>query len=299
MGNIIIILTTIFLVTILIFRSINNNRIIRKTFTKTIKDINCTYKEMFKSKSILNKLLNGGIVILSDIFGLAFAFAIVSRYVNLLLSPILVIAIKVLITIIIFLVIHYAIGYVLLVTSRIQRFIHKVEDKNLKVDFLLSYFIIITFLAILLIFPEHFSKSAVFGLISLTICYILNLRVLLKLMISPSVIKSVNEDSTSISRVVSAAILILIMLVLNLFLAVCFVNSLGNNVYLNASGNFDLFYYTLITFTTIGYGDIIPTTILAKALAIIISLTSVMCLTIFLSKILSADVSENEKSEAN
>ncbi|MDB2111811.1 potassium channel family protein, partial [Clostridium paraputrificum] len=51
--------------------------------------------------------------------------------------------------------------------------------------------------------------------------------------------------------------------------------------------NFDLFYYTIVTFTTIGFGDISPVSNLAKFMAIVISITSIICLTIFLGSIFS------------
>lgn len=119
------------------------------------------------------------------------------------------------------------------------------------------------------------------------ICYYLNLKVLLNILVKPTNVKSAKEEETSFARLMIASILLLVMLILNLYLAVCFVNSIGESVYLNSNGYFDLFYYTIITFTTIGYGDIIPTTIPAKIVAIIISVTSVICLTVFLSSVLS------------
>ncbi|MBW6411008.1 potassium channel family protein [Clostridium weizhouense] len=56
----------------------------------------------------------------------------------------------------------------------------------------------------------------------------------------------------------------------------------------NEIGILDLFYYTIVTFTTIGYGDIVPNAPESKVMAIIIAFTSVICLIIFISSILSA-----------
>ncbi len=127
-----------------------------------------------------------------------------------------------------------------------------------------------------------------------TICYYLNLKVLLSIMIKPTGVKSVKEDEASFSRVIIASVLLLIMLILNLYLAVCFVDGLEGQSYTNVNGYFDLFYYTIITFTTIGYGDITPLTVPAKIVAIIISITSVICLTVFLSSVFSYKDTLNE-----
>lgn len=72
-----------------------------------------------------------------------------------------------------------------------------------------------------------------------------------------------------------------------MYLGVCFISSNESEWYTNNSSYFDLFYYTIITFTTIGYGDICPVSPIAKFLSIIISCTSVLCLTIFISSVLS------------
>lgn len=61
----------------------------------------------------------------------------------------------------------------------------------------------------------------------------------------------------------------------------------------------NLLYYTIISFTTIGYGDICPTTVESQAVAILISITSVICLIIFVSSLLSAknDILGNKEKE--
>lgn len=68
---------------------------------------------------------------------------------------------------------------------------------------------------------------------------------------------------------------------------VCLVGSANPSAFTNAQGKFDLCYYTIITFSTIGYGDIVPNIFLAKVISILISVTSVVCISVFLSSILS------------
>ena len=288
MGSFMIILTTIIVLATLIIRSVKNNRKIKSVLGILVVEINKTYKELFKGRTLLYKITQGGMVICGEAFAFITIFTTIMRYLDTHLAFGIEWLIKIIAIIISFIIVHYSIGYILFVSSKIHKFIYKVEDKNLKLDFILSYFITSTFLAVLIIFPDQFKKSAIIGIIGVIICYYLNIKVLLTLMKKPHNIKSEKEEKTNFARVLIAAILVLVMLVMNLYLAVCFVNAIADGTaYLNATGNFDLFYYTIITFVTIGYGDIVPVTTSAKVVAIVISITSVICLTIFLSSILS------------
>ena len=139
----------------------------------------------------------------------------------------------------------------------------------------------------MLLFPKEFNKMAIIVLIGIVISYILNLKLLLDLMINPTNAKSIKKDGVEFSRIMIAALLILLIIVLNLYLAVCAINGIEPNSYTNANGDFSLFYYTIITFTTVGYGDIVPLSVGARIVSIVVSLTSVICITIFLSSILS------------
>ena len=103
----------------------------------------------------------------------------------------------------------------------------------------------------------------------------------------PYKIKSKSQDKTNFSRVIIASILIVVLIILNLYLAVCFVSDTGKDAFSNSPNYFDLFYYTIITFTTVGYGDIVPITMEAKIVSSLISITNIICITIFLSTILS------------
>jgi voltage-gated potassium channel len=288
MGSLVIILTTIIALVILIIRGIRNNRKIKSVLGTLIVEINKTYKELFKGRTLLYKITQGGMVICGEVFAFITIFTAVMRYFNTHLVFAVEWLIKIIAIIISFIIVHYSIGYILFVSSKIHKFIYKVEDKNLKLDFILSYFITSTFLAVLIVFPDQFKKNAAIGIIGVIICYYLNIKVLITLMRKPHNIKSEKEEKTNFARVLIAAILVLVMLVMNMYLAVCFVNALADGAaYLNATGSFDLFYYTMITFTTIGYGDIVPVTTSAKVVAIVISITSVICLTVFLGSILS------------
>lgn len=207
---------------------------------------------------------------------------------------------KVIIIAVAFVILHYIIGYMILISSKMYRTISKGYIESIGADFLLSYFITSTYLMVLLGFPEKLQKYAISGIIGVIICYVLNLRILINIMRNPQNIKFNGEIKSSFTRIMVASIVMLVMIVLNLYLGVCLIDVLDGYAFSQSLGYFDLFYYTMITFTTIGFGDIIPISILAKVSAIVISVTSVICLSIFLGSIFSYRCDRNiEKNETH
>ena len=218
----------------------------------------------------------------------------ISIYVNISSNNIINFIVKALFILMMIFGIYIAIGYLLLSSSRIFILLSKVEDFSMKYDMLISYFIINTYFTVLIVFPKQFEESYFVGLIGVTICYIMNLRVLIKIINNPERININDGRVRNFTSTSVLSILVLIIMILNLFLAVCFINSADMNSYSGNPSNFDLFYYTIITFTTIGYGDIVPITMMAKVMSIIISTTSVVCITIYLSSVLSFNNEEKK-----
>ena len=90
--------------------------------------------------------------------------------------------------------------------------------------------------------------------------------------------------------------LLIIFTFLSILTLCCYI---GNIYYPNAYSVdtltiFDLFYYVVITFGTIGYGDISPTCMYTKAIAILIVFTSIGCISIMLSSFLSVTHEKDE-----
>lgn len=287
MGKIFIIISTIILLIIIGLRNSRNNKRIFSVIKNLIKEINNVYKELFKEMSLIRRITQGSLIIGAEVFITIAVSTAVIKHIDTYTHFIIDLIIKVIIILLSLIIIHFSMGYILLSTVKIHKFIHGVENKNIKVDLLLSYFIISTYFTVLLVFPEQFKESYKIGLLGVAICYLLNIRVLVMLMTDPHNIKSENQEETSFSRIIIAAILVVVLIVLNLYLAVYFVNGSGKEAFSNAPNYFDLFYYTIITFTTVGYGDIVPITIEAKFVSILISVTNIICITVFLSTILS------------
>jgi hypothetical protein len=265
------------------------NKEIIKKLKRLIYITNEQYIDFIKGKYSDLKIWQLTILIISQII---IVFSIVTRlseevykYVN----KNYLLAIKISTYLIIFVILYFIVGYVMYSTKKIYKYLYKIEDKNTKTDLLISYFIISSYMTILILFPEKFSEVYKIGLVGVGISYILNLKVLLRVIRSPEIIE-VKFESNSKIKITDISIvagILLMMVILSLYLGVCFINSSGANVYTNNPTYYDLFYYTIITFSTIGYGDICPVSPIAKFISMIISLTSFICLTIFVSSLLS------------
>ena len=290
MGKILIVASTLLIIfSLLGFRHKNNKRLIKNIKT-TLKQINNTYKEIFTENDLISRMVHGLIFIVSE---LLVVFTVVRVGIYKLIEDFNftnIISTLILISVIL-MAIHIALGYLLMITSGIQKFISKVEDKSLKYNLLISYFIISTYFTVYLVEPKEFIGIEWIALAGLAISYILNLKVLITLIINPARIKSSNNTEDKRQqigyRIAIVSVLILFMIILNLFLAVGIIEQSYPSAFTNNPTRFDLFYYTIITFTTISYGDIVPVGVPAKIISMIIAITSVICLTIFLSTVMS------------
>ncbi len=286
MGRMLIIIATLFPIFILSIYNKKKNRHLLNQIKDTLKDINNAYKEIFTEKNKVLRFTHGSIFIISEVFVI---FTVIRSAVNNILVDKTIFHIFITIVLILFmlLIIHLAIGYLLLLTTGIQKFISKVKDNDLKIYLLISYFILSTYFTVFLFNPTEFEELYLVGFVGLSISYLLNFKILIRLIKNPKHIRSKSREQNIHIRIVVVSILLLFMIVLNLYLATCLINQAFEGSYTNNPDNFDLFYYTIITFTTIGYGDITPISVPAKIMSIIVSLSSVVCITIFLSTVLS------------
>ncbi|EGT3617038.1 two pore domain potassium channel family protein [Clostridium perfringens] len=286
MGEVIIVFVTMISIIILAVRNRRMKKDTKKSIVELFKGINSSYIDVLKEKSFFSKIIQLTLIVFGGITSFVSIYSGISiniKFENKILEG----GLKIILLLIALIIVHYAIGYILYISLKIQSFIIKVENKNLKIDFLISYFLISTYLAVSIVFPKAFTENLALGLTGMIICYYLNMKTLITLMVNPVNVKGSKEEESLFRRIIVAAILILFMLILNLYLMVCLVGSANPSAFTNAQGKFDLFYYTIITFSTIGYGDIVPNIFLAKVISILISVTSVVCISVFLSSILS------------
>lgn len=287
MINILTLAITIFSIIMISYKRVNLE--ILKKLKSLIYNINKQYIDFFKGKKSEFKIWQLIIFIISQVF---VVFAIVRRLfeeVYKYVSDNYIVAVKISTYLIIFIILYFIVGYISYSSKKIYKYLYKIEDKNTKTDLLISYFIISMYMTILIIFPGEFAKNYKIGLVGVTLSYFLNLKVLLRIIRSPEItdFKGQTKKTDGLDSVGVMAVIVLLMVVISLALAVCFISCSGEGVYTNNPTFFDLFYYTIITFATVGYGDISPVSPVAKFMSIVISMTSILCLTVFISSVLS------------
>lgn len=278
------------IITVLAIVSVTYKRIRQGKFQsvkKIIHDINKQYIDLFRGRSQYLSFWQWMIFILSQGFIVLAIMVRIFEDIYKYISEHYIIAAKISTIIGLLILTYFIVGYLLLSITNVYKCLYKIEDKNTKSDLLISYFIISMYTTILLIFPEKFGENYKIGLIGVILSYLLNLKVLIKIIRSPEIIEVKSSDNVSYNHVGVVAGILLVMVLLSLALGVCFISSSMEGAYSNNPTYFDLFYYTLITFTTVGYGDISPVSIMAKLMGMVISITSVLCLTIFVSSVLS------------
>lgn len=121
-------------------------------------------------------------------------------------------------------------------------------------------------------------------LIDLAICYIMSASAL-RMVLTETLKKTPTFTHRNLWKV-ALTLLIEFFMELSLF---CYAGSLYfADAYNTPLTLFDAFYFVVITFGTIGYGDIIPTCTYSKIISIVITFTSIICISIMLSSFLTA-----------
>lgn len=195
--------------------------------------------------------------------------------------------------------IYFVFGLPLLIFTKIERLIKTIHRKKLCFSFLVTSYILFVYSYFLWCEKEVMESCGKVVLIGLLVSYILNMTMLIHISMEPVTCclcrygqKKKIEQKYPLKVVLAGALILMMLIVLNLFLAVVMISNLFDHAYINVATaapvtNVDLLYYTVISFTTIGYGEIVPQRLESKVMAILIAYTSVMCLVIFVSAILA------------
>ncbi len=183
-------------------------------------------------------------------------------------------------------------GIPLLLFEKAITLIVGMKDKQFSQMYSCSLFILV-----MTVFLKKFSLSNMFNnkvdqyifAVGAITVYFLNLKILWRFFCKPQLVEV--SDDTNYGALASkryftvlAATLLFILNVFDFSLMVWLMSECVPCAYNQESiGLFQSLYYVIISFTTIGYGDIYPTHILGQLLSMIVSVTSVVYLVIFVN----------------
>lgn len=196
-------------------------------------------------------------------------------------------------------VLYYLFGIPLLLFSKIERLMKTIHGRLLSMRFLITAYILFTYFILLWCAPDAVKSCGQIVLAGLLLSYTINMSMLVNISVEPLAccccrygnVRGI-EQRHPLKIVLAGALVLILLIVLNLFLGVVIISLVYEPAYImvgttNPPTTLDLLYYTVISFTTIGYGDIIPYRVESKIMGIVIAFTSVMCLVIFVSSILA------------
>ena len=258
------------------------------------KTINACYANILNSSGACVKKLMviAGILINIQIFLIAFQKCCIEggREVT---------GINILMTIVIWglilLVMYFIVGGVLAVFLKTINILGHIKDQKIFLKMTISFLLLVLFTFFCMASENEMRENLPYLLLGLITCYVLNIQILLKVIQNPFCLIGNKKQYRSEDKVLITftSILILLMFVVNMYLLVLWTYYSHDGAYCcsMAGGEitkWKLLYYTIISFTTIGYGDIYPAIFESQIVAILIAITSVLCLIVYVSSVISA-----------
>ena len=186
---------------------------------------------------------------------------------------------------------YLILGILFVQFSKVIDNISSVRNTDISNKLMISFLLLFLLVLFSFVSENAMRKSLPCLLTGAVICYIFNIQILFRTVQNPFSLVGKNKENEG--SIVFNSVLVLLMLVATLYLMVLWAYFSCDSAYYcgieekHIITKWDLLYYTVISFTTIGYGDIVPNAPLSQLVAIIISITSVICLVIFVNSVLS------------
>ncbi len=208
----------------------------------------------------------------------------IARYFNFVIALLLAVLIAVLLTVVLF-------ELVLIISA----FLRKLIAVNSAVLNVLFSSVIIN---VLILYVDYFISYEmtfamfVFAEICLAFSYVMMLLSLVM------VLKEANDENSrlTIKNIWKSAVLVigLFWVILSLMSGYCL--KYDAQAFSGAGNGFlDMLYFTAVTFSTVGYGDVVPNSAVTKMISILCIITSILCISILLSGVVGAKNKKNEK----
>ena len=141
MGKMFIIVSTIILLLVVIQRNTSNNIRLFKRLKNIIFEINSVYLELFKDRSLARRIIQGTLIIVAEIFITVSVATAVLKHIDIYNNFFIDLIFKLIIISVSLVLIYFCMGYILLSTVKIHKFIYGVENVILKIfTFKLFYY---------------------------------------------------------------------------------------------------------------------------------------------------------------
>lgn len=246
------------------------------------------YTEAKKSKAmpivIISMLFFGILVVITD-----FQQYILGRAIS--VKNIMGDSVKI---IFLFLLFFAIMGIIMTLIAKVVQIIGNIDNKVIS-NKLFYELALLVLLALAIEYIDIIKPTAFFIVIGLAMCYIINTQVMFQIIGNVKCIEGRKNKSTSL---VFCALILLTFILTDLYLFVLLVSGVSNNSFINSNGKvtskWQLLYFTIISFTTTGYGDITPNNTYGQLTAALIAVTSVICLVIFISSVLASIANKSE-----
>lgn len=268
----IIIIALLFIIYIIL-----NNLLINiiKYLKSIISRVNHFYFQILFEETITIK----SIVIISRGIYYLWLGTLVSRILNMYKPMKINWILKVPIILLIFLVSFYIYGFIVYKISDLQS---SLNINNIKLNFATSNGILVGYLLIITKNAQIINRYNLSIIVLLVISYLINVYILFVI-----IVENKNIFGRKIKGWILLSFIIVGIIVINLFFLVTAVYYKDPKSFTNNPKLFDLFYFTIVSFVTIGYGDILPISFASKMVSILISFTSILCLSVFFSSLFS------------
>ena len=132
----------------------------------------------------------------------------------------------------------------------------------------------------------------ILSFLCLSICYISMVVILI------NILKEANDENSrlTVRNIWKSACLTIILFLFVLALMSMSCQLYDSNSFKGTNGGLvDMLYYTVITFATVGYGDITPVSIMAKGISILTVVTYILSITVLLSEIVGLNKKKTKK----
>ena len=260
---------------------------LRKTDLKNVNKYGKSFMEMpLKAR---NKLLLRGkwiklIYILMSVLFVIVLFCRLYKLINIFAAAVLSVVLAALTASVFF-------EFILIISALLRKVI-AVNSAVLNVMF--SSVILILAMLCINFLTNSAADTSVFILsqLCLACCYIMMLFALIM------VLREAHDDSSRLTlrNIWKSAFLIIILFIFDLSLmsGYCYLYNTSSFSGVE-NGTFDLIYYTVVTFATVGFGDIVPNTVLARSISMLTIFTSILCITVLLSGIAGVKKKSNKR----